>query len=284
MNNEQRKHKLKAVAFQLLVNLNPKARYGFIKEGYSYSDFFKFDNSFLQRFGFKAGNIRKLKKNFKEIAENELDRAKINKIKVIFREDNEYPDFLKEIYDPPVILYVLGDCSVLNKKCLAIVGSRKGNSYGKSVLRTLVPPVVEAGIPVVSGMAYGIDSMAHNITLQEGGITIGVNAGGLLKLYPSKNKTLAGRILENGCVVSEFPLDTVPRPFLFPIRNRIIAGLSNAILVVQAELRSGSLITARLGVEQNRDVLAVPGPITDRLSSGTNYSDQARGKTNTLFR
>jgi len=271
--------KYRDLAFQLLAIRAPKARYSFIRHGRYSNDFFSMPADQLRLFGFKNKDINFVQNNYVKLAEEEISRAKKNSIEIIFREDPEYPIRLKEIFDPPLLLYVLGDKSVLKKeKQLAVVGSRKGNNYGLTALKILLPSVVKEGIPVVSGMAYGIDAMAHNIALKEGGETIGVNAGGLLHLYPAGNRQLAKRIVSNGCIISEFPLDTIPRPFLFPIRNRIIAGLSGVILLPQAEMRSGSLITARLGVEQNREIIAVPGHITDPLSSGTNYLIQQGAK------
>lgn len=273
MKSSDRENKYQSVAFQLLAIKSPQARYKFVKSGKNSKDFFEMSIEHLVLFGFKRDDILVFKRNYTELAEEEINKAEKNSVSILFRNDPGYPALLKEIFDPPSLLYILGDTDVLKTKsgCLGVVGSRKGNSYGRTALGIVLPPVVREGIPVISGMAYGIDSIAHDLTLKEGGKTIGVNAGGLLRLYPSGNNLLTKKIAEKGCIISEFPLDTIPRPFLFPIRNRIISGLSKAVLLVQAEMRSGSLITARLGMEQNRDILSIPGPISDPLSSGTNY-------------
>lgn len=257
---------------------SPTARLKFTSSGRGCSDFFAMDLKSLMLFGFKQNCLNKYKKNYREIAKEEVDKALKNDIELIFSDSEYFPDLLKEIYDPPNYLYVKGEKKVLKSIKLAVVGSRKGSVYGYNALRSLLPDIVGEKITIVSGMAYGIDAMSHKIAIKEGGKTIGVNAGGLLRLYPSGNSGLLSGIVKNGCIVSEFPLETIPRPFRFPIRNRIISGLSKAVLVVEAELKSGSLITGRLAVEQNRDVFAVPGPINSALSTGTNYLIQQGAK------
>ncbi|MCK4890573.1 MAG: DNA-processing protein DprA, partial [Candidatus Aminicenantes bacterium] len=201
-----------------------------------------------------------------------------NGIEIIFSDNEYFPPLLKEIFDPPDFIYVKGDREVLKDRMLAVVGSRKGSDYGRKTLLNIIPDISRENITIVSGMAYGIDSMSHREAIGCGGKTIGVNAGGLLHIYPSGNSSLIRNILANGCVVSEFPLEMEPRPHLFPIRNRIIAGMSQAILVVEAEMRSGSLITARLGLEQDRDIFSIPGKIDSPLCKGTNYLIQQGAK------
>ena len=185
---------------------------------------------------------------------------------------------MKKIFNPPDFIYARGNLDTLKTEKISVVGSRKASRYGSNTLNTLLPPLCRSGLAIVSGMAYGIDSIAHRIAVQQGGKTIGVNAGGLLHLYPAGHYSLFPKIIANGCIISEFPLDVIPRPYHFPIRNRIIAGLSNAVLVVEAAMRSGSLITARLALDQNRDVFAIPGPIDSPLSQGANYLIQQGAK------
>jgi len=263
---------LKRFAFFLVSFGNLNALIKTKKTGYDFLTAFNLPRKALANLGFSDKNINNIKKNYRKIAQTEFEKAEENNIKVVSLNSNYYPQLLKEIFQPPEFLYVRGDISVLNKKNkLAIVGSRRQNAYGKDVLNAIIPDICKAGIITVSGMAYGIDSTAHGITLLNSGKTIGVNAGGLLNLYPKGNSALFPKIQKNGCIISEFPLEVKPRPFFFPIRNRIISGISKSVLVVQATIRSGSLITARLATEQNRDVFTVPGDIYSSLSSGPHY-------------
>ncbi len=270
--------KLQRIAFQLVCARNQKARRNLLKAHVTPDQFPRLNRDELAIFGFKKGEIDLVKNRFIPVAEGEIQKARDNDVDIIFCEDEAYPSMLSEIYDAPDFLYAKGNKALLRKPKLAVVGSRKAGSYGWNSLQRLLPDACAAGLVIVSGMAYGIDSMAHEITLRETGNTIGVNAGGLLHPYPAGQRGLIGQIMEKGCVISEFSLDTVPRPFYFPIRNRIIAGISKAVLVAEAAIKSGSLITARLGLEQNRDILAVPGNIDSPLSKGTNYLLQQGAK------
>lgn len=181
-----------------------------------------------------------------------------------------YPELLKEIFDPPLVLYCAGKSGVLNEATVAIVGARKPTPYGRAVTEKLSEDLASRGVVVVSGMARGIDSMAHTGALR-GGKTVAVLGSGLENIYPRENRRLFDKIVETGAVLTEFPPDSPPLSLHFPLRNRIISGLSLALVVVEASRRSGSLISARLALEQNRDVMAVPGNITSTLSQGTNW-------------
>ena len=179
-----------------------------------------------------------------------------------------YPELLRPIYLPPVILYWRGTLQ-MSGRVLAIVGSRKASRYGQMAIERMVPDLVEHGVCIVSGGAMGADSMAHAATLDAGGQTLAVIGSGLLEPYPAFNKKLFERMAdEGGAVVSSFPLETKPHPGNFPARNRIIAGMSHACLVVQAAERSGALITAQFALDQGKEILAVPGMINDPLSGG----------------
>lgn len=186
----------------------------------------------------------------------------------------QYPPLLKEVYGPPQKLYVRGNVEILRQaNLLAVVGSRRANLYGKQACETLLPPLVRAGVILVSGLAHGIDSLAHRACVNEKRPTIAVLGSGAddESMYPESNRKLAREILEyGGAIISEYPPGTSARPGRFPIRNRIIVGLCRAVLVVQAAKKSGSLITARLALESNRDVYAVPGPITNDVAAGVN--------------
>ncbi len=270
--------KKQSISFRVLSQKNIKAMAAFLRMRGSRGKFFSYSGLELIRFGFTSEELKIFKKGYKEAAECEMKLAEENGVELIFFNNNYYPPLLREIFEPPDYIYAKGDLEVLKSRMLAVVGSRKGSEYGRRSLSKIIPDVSRSGITIISGMAYGIDSMSHREAVACGGKTIGVNAGGLLKLYPSGNSTMIKKILDNGCVVSEFPLETEPRPHLFPIRNRLIAGMSEAILVVEAEMKSGSLITARLGLEQNRDIFSIPGKIDSTLSTGTNYLIQQGAK------
>ncbi|UCC80977.1 MAG: DNA-processing protein DprA [Candidatus Zixiibacteriota bacterium] len=184
--------------------------------------------------------------------------------------DENYPEKLREIPDPPPYLYFSGQLNVLKGPCLAVVGSRKPSDYGQRIARNMVGELAASGITIVSGLAYGIDSTAHEAALRSGGRTVAVFGNSLDIIYPAGNRRLANEIKDKGCLVSEFPRGTQPEPYNFPVRNRIISGLSDGVLVVEAREKSGALITANHALNQGRDVLAVPGNIDNRLSDGPN--------------
>lgn len=198
----------------------------------------------------------------------------VDEIQMITLDDASYPSLLAQITKPPEQLYFRGDISLLNKpNLLAVVGSRKATMYGRQAIQKLLPPCIRSGVVIVSGMAYGIDTMAHRTCIELGAPTIAVLGSGVddASLYPRGNKTLAQEILRSGgLIISEYEPGTTPYLGHFPARNRIIAGLCKATLIMQAAKRSGSLITARLALESNREVLSVPGPITDASCEGTN--------------
>lgn len=187
--------------------------------------------------------------------------------------DRFYPKLLKEITNPPAVLYVKTDLDIeklFSAFSLAVVGTRKPTRYGFEITRKLTRDLVKKGVTIVSGLARGVDYVAHTTTLAAGGVTIAVFGTGLDVVYPADHKDLAERIVERGAIVSEFPPGTGPTRMNFPIRNRIIAGLSRGVLVTQAAARSGTLITAGFAADFGRDVFAVPGNITSEYSPGTN--------------
>ena len=186
-------------------------------------------------------------------------------------ESPHYPSLLREIDSAPPILFVRGSLSALGGKHFALIGSRSATIYGKRNAYWMAQELSKAGLQICSGLASGIDSKAHEGALDSGGKTIAVIGTGIDRVYPSRNKNLAQRIVENGALVSEFPIGTPPYPSNFPRRNRIISGLAHGTLVVEANIKSGSLITARLAMEQNRDVFAVPGPIASIQSRGCHH-------------
>jgi DNA processing protein len=196
----------------------------------------------------------------------------VTEIRCIRRREPAFPDLLAAIHDPPPRLYVRGggDVALLAAPAVAVVGARSCSSYGRSVARSLARDLAAAGLVVVSGMARGIDGEAHRGALEAGGSTIAVLGCGIDRDYPAAHVELARRIGEQGLVVSEYEAGVEPAPWRFPARNRIIAGLCRATVVVEARERSGALITADFALEEGRDVLAVPGEITSGLSVGTN--------------
>lgn len=181
----------------------------------------------------------------------------------------EYPPLLREIPDPPLALHYVGDLSLLARPSIAVVGSRRATPYGVNAAAQLARDVASAGLVVVSGMARGIDAAAHHAALDAGGTTIAVLGTGIDVIYPRGNMRLFRRIAEHGLVISEFPPGTPPKPENFPMRNRVISGLTLGSVIVEATRRSGSLITARLAAEQNREVFAVPGSIFSAGAEGT---------------
>ena len=201
---------------------------------------------------------------------------------ILTPEDEEYPDFLREIFDPPVVLYGAGKAETLVGPSVSIVGARKASPYGMAAATRLARELASRGMVVVSGLARGIDTAAHRGALK-GGRTIAVLGSGLENFYPRENRSLSEKIMEKGAIVSEFPLRAPPLGFHFPIRNRIISGLSHALVVVEAARRSGSLISAQLALEQNREVLAVPGNITSELSQGANWLIKSGAKPVTCW-
>lgn len=203
--------------------------------------------------------------------EEEFKKLTESGIAMLPESDPQYPELLRQIYDPPLALYVRGTLPP-EGTAIAIVGSRQASPYGRSVTQSFVRPLAARGWTIVSGLAYGIDAEAHRAALAVHGRTVAVLGSGVdnASLYPRAHRTLAQEIVDRGgAVISEFPPGTGARPEQFPQRNRIIAGLSHAVVVVEASETSGALITARAALEENREVLAVPGPITSPLSAGT---------------
>lgn len=197
----------------------------------------------------------------------ELDKEKVHTITIV---DNDYPKKLKDIYCPPVVLYVKGQMVKEDELLMAMVGSRKATYYGKWVAEKIARGLARHGIGVISGLARGIDTISHIGSLDGGTKTYGVLGCGVDIVYPTSNRKLYDRIIENGGIISEYPMKTQPIAGNFPQRNRIISGLSEGVIVVEAKKKSGSLITANFALEQGKDVFAVPGNINSIYSQGTN--------------
>lgn len=189
-------------------------------------------------------------------------------IQIISSLDSNYPEKLKEISDPPAVLYVRGELKPEDNVALGVVGTRKITSYGREVTELLVRQLSQTSLTIVSGLARGVDSLAHKTALENGARTLAVLGCGVDIIYPPENTNLAKEILKNGAIISEIKPGVEPSRGYFPARNRIISGLSLGVLVTEADEKSGSLITASLALEQNREVFAVPGPIYSKLSKG----------------
>ena len=244
--------------------------------------------SLLQRFGSNSAILNAEKEELKKVtgigpklAQNIMDASKSscvdeefnaaekNNIKIVPYYSDDYPCNLKVIYDPPLILYIKGNVTESDIMSLAVVGSRSCSYYGQVQTDKISRALTQIGFTIVSGMARGIDTVAHNCALKAGGRTIAVLGCGLGYTYPKENMMLAEKIAENGAVISELPLSTPPDNRNFPPRNRIISGLSLGVVVIEAALRSGSLITAQWALEHGKEVFAVPGSIDSAQSKGT---------------
>ncbi len=221
-----------------------------------------------------------IKREFEEKANTELERVKALGGDILTLDDGSYPAYLREIADPPITLYVRGDWQgCFDRPGVAVIGSRMCSTYGENASEMLARDLASRGICVISGLARGIDTAAHRGAMRGGGKTIAVLGTGIDGVYPKENTRLVREILDSGgAIVSQFPLGTPPLKDNFPYRNRIISGLSLGVLLIEATEKSGSLITARLATEQNREVMAVPGNITSRNSVGTNYLIKAGAK------
>lgn len=202
-------------------------------------------------------------------AEKTIARIK-QQCQVISFFDQEYPEKLRQIYQPPLILFARGDLSLLKKEIVTVVGSRLATAYSQIVLDQIIPNLLKEDLVIASGLAKGVDALAHQAALANNGKTIAVIGNGLNHFYPIQNHLLQEQIVRKGLLLSEYLPDTPPRPYRFPQRNRILAGLSRSVIVTEAKEKSGSLITANLALQENRDVYALPGPITSELSEGPN--------------
>lgn len=205
-----------------------------------------------------------------EINKRFIDYINKEGIGYITISDKEYPEDIKEIEDPPYVLFYKGDLSLLKRKKLAIVGARNCTTYGREVAKLIASELSKNEITIVSGVASGIDSVAHKITIQEEGKTIGVLGCGIDIIYPKINAQLYKEICSAGLLISEFLPGTKPFAYNFPRRNRIISALAEGIIVVEASIKSGSLITATYGLEQGKDIMVVPGSVLNKSSSGCN--------------
>lgn len=258
------------LALSFIPGLGQRTYLKLLKEFRHPKQIFSAEEKELKSFGLSERLIRDIKGyDWRKEVERELKKLSDLNIKFITYYDRSYPALLKEIYAPPPFLYVKGDLGILSSPMVAIVGSRLASVYGLKATTCLASELSNFGITIVSGLARGIDTAAHQGAIRAGGRTIAVLGCGVDVIYPRENKKLYQSISEVGALISEFHFGTPPEAQNFPIRNRIISGISLGVIVVEAAKRSGSLITARLALEQGREVFAVPGQIDSFRSEGT---------------
>jgi DNA processing protein len=265
------RHVMKFKIWLILLNVNNNVKIMFLKK-------FKSEKNIYDNFHYLAKEEVSILKNLQnynkklelEKAEGILNWMNSNKVGLITIEDEEYPESLKDIQSPPYALFYKGKINLLKNRIVAIVGSRTCTTYGTQVTKLLTKELISFNITIISGGAKGIDSVAHNAVVEDNGNTIVVLGCGIDVVYPTQNKRLFSEIENNGLILSEFLPNTPPLSFNFPRRNRIISGLSELVVVVEATEKSGSLITANYAIEQNKEVMTVPGSIFSKASFGCN--------------
>lgn len=259
------------VGFSLVPSLGP-VRFGQLEKYFgSLENAWEADAGELTSSGIGNNSVESITTLRRKVSlDAEMEKLERNGVSVFTVHDEVYPARLKEIHDPPAILYVRGDILPSDEWCVAVVGTRKATAYGRQVTEELVSELARNRITIVSGLAKGIDSIAHRSALDAGGRTFAVFGCGLDTVYPTENTELAKRIMKQGALISEYPMGAGPRADHFPRRNRIISGLSLGVLVSEAGEDSGALITVRTALEQNREVFSVPGNILSPTSRGTN--------------
>jgi DNA processing protein len=260
------------IALNMVRGIGPRTANELIDHFKSPAQVFTASRLDLELAGLQPESIKELHNSLiLDRANAEIERVEKLGGSIITRDDEDYPRLLRELYDPPIALYVRGDLvSATGRPCLAMVGSRRASTYGTNTGQRLARDLAARGLTIVSGLARGVDAAAHRGALAGGGLTVAVIGTGLDATYPKEHSRLANEIAAQGAVVSEFPLGTPPLAQNFPYRNRVLAGLCFGVLVVEAAEHSGSLITARLAAEQGREVFAIPGQITSPNGFGPN--------------
>lgn len=267
------------LALNKITQLGPRSILKLQQRWPNLEELFKLSNKELQEAGLSATLAQSIACLDLRVIEEDLRwETKAPDHHLLSWDHPQYPALLKEIVDPPVILYAQGQLSAFDHPPLAIVGSRNPSITGSNNARQFAKDLAASGVSIISGLALGIDAQAHQGCLDASGYTIAVLGTGIDCIYPRRHTQLAVKIAEQGLLLSEFPLKSPPVARHFPRRNRIISGLSLCILVVEAAIKSGSLITARMAIEQNRDVLAIPGSIHNPLAQGCHYLLQQGAK------
>lgn len=212
-----------------------------------------------------------INKKFLSDSEHQISLVEKNNSKILTFWDDEYPYYLRKIYDPPVFLFIKGNIVGEDENAIAIVGTRHPTHYGRKIVEQITSELINNGLTIVSGLARGIDTIAHYTALQKKGRTFAVLGSGLDYIYPAENKKLFQSIPENGCIITEYLFGTKPDAINFPRRNRIISGLSLGTLIIETDVTGGAMLTAKYALDQNREVFAVPGNVDTKQSRGTNY-------------
>jgi DNA processing protein len=265
-------HLQDAIELTLIPGLGRQAQNRLRQAHPEISGIFALDDQALKILGLDSEARYALRsRRFRAMGREILDWCKHEGCHILCQGDESYPALLREIPDPPLVLYTLGNLDALDMPCIAVVGTRRPTFYGLQMTRGLASDLACRGITIVSGLARGIDAAAHNGCLEAAGSTIAIFGCGIDVIYPREHRRLVSQISEKGLLISEFTPGTSPAPQNFPVRNRIISGLSLGTLLVEAREYSGSLITARLAMEQNREVFALPGNLTSPQSFGPNY-------------
>jgi DNA processing protein len=261
-----------AIELTLLPGIGRQTQNRIWKTHANIPDIFSEDDKYLGALGIPAEAFPLFRaRGFQATAEEIFDWGMREGYKFLVRGSPGYPDLLAEIYDPPLVLYARGNLEIMENPCIAIVGTRKPTIYGLQMSQGIASDLGNRGLTIVSGLARGIDAAAHRGCLEGNGNTIAVLGCGIDMVYPKEHAQLTRKIIEKGLLLSEFPPGTSPSPQNFPVRNRIISGLSLGTVIVEASEYSGSLITARLAMEQNRELFAVPGNLTSPQSFGPNF-------------
>lgn len=261
-------HTLFTLAHCLSVKPREKGRF-FVEAFPEYAEMLGFD--WVDRVRISSGKRQLISEQLEAFNLGaHLNRLEKMNIEVVTILEDRYPPMLRHIYAPPLLLYYKGDWELTKGQLLGVVGSRRHSNYGKEAVQSIIPKIASHNIGIVSGLARGIDTLAHKITVKQGGTTIAVIGTGIHHYYPTENRSLQKYIAQDHLLISEYPPQTKADKHHFPDRNRIISGLSRGVLVVEAKQRSGSLITANRALEEGRDVFAIPGAIDNAYSTGTN--------------
>ncbi len=259
------------IGLNLIPQLTPKRTQTLFRKFKSFEEIWGAPAAaFTQLFGSRVLGEAIASSRSEAAVDEEIATAEEKAVRIVTLVDEDYPVVLREIDDPPMVLYVRGEQPIEPARAIAIVGTRRGTRYGKMIAGRFASQLAMKGFIIVSGLAVGIDAAAHQGALDVGGFTVAVMGCGIDYPYPKRNQPIYERIVETGVALSEYPMGSRPAKWTFPQRNRIISGLSRGVLVVQAPERSGSLITARCALEQGRDVFAVPGNINTITSAGSN--------------
>ena len=258
--------------FSSLKSIGPIRKMKLLEKYGTPEKIFKADsNTFLKIEGITQKHVEEIKNSKNtELLRKYQEYILKNDIKIVNVVDKEYPENLKNIYSPPITLYCKGDTSLLKRRSIAIVGCRESSLYGNSVAKKFAKDLCKNNLVVVSGLAKGIDTAAHVGALEENGETIAVLGCGIDRIYPKENKDLYLNIIKKGLVISEYIVGTEPEACNFPMRNRIISGLSTGVIVVEAKRKSGTMITTDFALEQGKELYVVPGNISSKNSEGTN--------------